>query len=94
MRDEDLDWRCYLCISRRAEPASLDELAAATGETRDTVRASVDRLVHALIVSFDGERARPMSVQESLLACQLRYADDLPFVLENGVVRARRPDDE
>ncbi|KAF5060038.1 hypothetical protein DSECCO2_329760 [anaerobic digester metagenome] len=93
MRDEDLDWCCYIFLSRRAEPATLDELAARVGVSTDAARASVDRLVHALLVSFDGEHARPMAVQESLLACQLRYSDDLPFVLENGVVRARRADD-
>ncbi|HOV67472.1 MAG TPA: MarR family transcriptional regulator [Methanoregulaceae archaeon] len=93
MRDEDLDWCCYIFLSRRAQPASPGEVAEGVGIPEEIVRASIDRLVHALLVSFDGERARVMSVQESLLACQLRYAGDLPFVLENGVVRARRADD-
>ncbi len=93
MRDEDLDWRCYTFLSRRSGPATLEELAGGVGLPAEAVDASVSRLEKALIVSREGDRVRAMATQESLLACQLRYTNDLPLVLENGVIRVRRPDD-
>ncbi len=92
MRDADLDWCCYTFLSRR-NGATLEELTEAVGVTREAVDASLVRLERALLIGRDGDRVRPMSIQESFLACQVRYTDNLPFVLENGVVRARRADD-
>ena len=93
MRNEDLDWRCYTLLSRREGPATLDELTRAAGASEEEVQASVSRLENALLVHREGDRLRTMAIQESLLACQIRYTNDLPIVLENGVIRVRRADD-
>jgi len=33
---------------------------------------------------------RLLSIQESLIECQCRYTRDLPFTIENGVIKAKR----
>jgi len=94
MRDEDLDWLCYTTLSRGEQSATVPELAAATGLAEDAVAASAFRLEQALLVRREGDSLRLLSVQESLLLCQQRYGPKQPYVIENGVVRARRTDDE
>jgi hypothetical protein len=94
MRDEDLDWLCYTTLSRGERSATVPELAAATGLAEDAVAAAAVRLEQALLVRCEGDRVRLLSVQESLLLCQQRYGPKQPYVIENGVVRARRTDDE
>ena len=93
MRDEDLDWLCYMTLSRGTGSATVPELAEATGLHPDAVSASAARLERALLARREGDRVILVPVQESLLLCQARYGPEMPFVIENGVVRARRPDD-
>ena len=93
MRDEDLDWLCYMTLSRGTGSATVPELAEATGLLPDAVSASAARLERALIARREGDYVSLVPVQESLLLCQARYRPKMPFVIENGVVRARRPDD-
>ena len=94
MRDEDLDWLCYTTLSRGAGSATVPELARATGLSEDSVAASAARLERALLARRDGERVLLLAIQESFLLCQDRHGrEKMPYVIENGVVRARRPDD-
>ncbi|MDK2915475.1 MAG: hypothetical protein PWR25_32 [Euryarchaeota archaeon] len=90
MREEDLDWAIYHRIPETGG-ITVDDLVAATGIEPDAVTASLERLEHYLLIRKTGETVRLLSIQESLVACQCRHAmDDLPFVIENGVVRAKR----
>lgn len=93
MRDEDLDWLCYITLSRGTGSATVPELAEATGLPPDAVSASAARLEQALLARREGARVLLIAVQESFLLCQSRYGKEMPFVIENGVIRARRPDD-
>jgi DNA-binding IclR family transcriptional regulator len=93
MRDEEIDWRCYLTLSRGSGAATLAELAAATGLDPAAVATSAARLERSLLAAREGDRVRLLAFQESLLLCQQRYGPRQPYVIENGVVRARRPDD-
>jgi hypothetical protein len=95
MRDEEIDWLCYTTLSRgMGGAATVSELAAATGLTEDAVAAATARLEHALLAARDGDGVRLLAIQESLLLCQQRYGPRQPYVIENGVIRARRPDDD
>lgn len=94
MRDEDIDWLCYTTLSRGRTAASVPELAALTGLAEETVAASAARLEQALLVRRTGDGIRLLSVQESMLLCQQRYGPKQPYVIENGVIRPRRPDDD
>ena len=93
MRDEDLDWLCYMTLSRGTGSATVPELAEATGLPPDAVTASAERLERALLARREGDRVLLLAVQESFILCQARYGAEMPYVLENGVIRARRPDD-
>ena len=94
MRDEDLDWLCYTTLSRSAGSATVPELAMATGLAEDMISESAERLERALLARRDGDRILLLAIQESLLLCQDRYGQEkMPFVIENDVIRARRPDD-
>lgn len=93
MRDEEIDWLCYTTLSRGPGSASVPEIAAASGLAEDVVAASAARLDQAMLASREGDRVRLLAFQESLLICQQRYGPQQPYVIENGVVRARRPDD-
>jgi hypothetical protein len=93
MRDEEIDWLCYMTLSRRPGSATVHELATATGLDTDAVNASASRLERALLARREGGRVLLISVQESLVLCQARYGKEMPYVIENGVIRARRPDD-
>jgi hypothetical protein len=94
MRDEEIDWLCYMTLSRGTGSATIPELAAATGLPEEVAAASAARLEHALLASREDDRVRLLAIQESLLLCQQRYGPRQPYVIENGVVRARRPDDD
>jgi len=56
--------------------------------------ASLERLEHHLLIRRSGETVCLLSIQESLIACRCRHTkDDLPFVIENGVIKAKRGGD-
>lgn len=94
MREEDLDWILYHRIAEQ-DGIGIDELASATGHDRTAVEASVERLERYLLIGRSGDTCRPLSVQESLVKCQLKHAmEDLPFVIEDGVIKARKNDGE
>ena len=93
MREEDLDWTVYHRIPENGSITARD-LVAATGFEPGAVMASLERLEHYLLVRRSGDGVRLLSIQESLIKCQCRHTtEDLPFVIENGVIRAKRRED-
>lgn len=89
MREEELDWVVYHRIPE-CGGITTEDLVAATGFEPDAVAASLDRLERYLLVRRYGDAVRLLSIQESLIECQCRHAEDLPFVIENGIIRATR----
>lgn len=93
MREEDLDWAVYHRIPETGN-ITVEDLVAATGFEPGAVMASLKRLEHYLLIRQSGETVRLLAIQESLIECQCRHTrDDLPFVIENGVVREKRRDE-
>jgi len=92
VREEDLDWAVYRGIPKTGD-VTVEDLTAATGFGPGAVTASLERLERYLLVRRSGEAVRLLSVQESLIECQCRHTKDLPFVIENGVIRAKRRED-
>ncbi len=90
MREEDLDWFLYHRIAE-SDGIGIDDLAACTGQDRTAIEASVGRLERYLLIRRSEDTLRVLSVQESLMKCRLKHAmEDLPFVIENGVIKARK----
>ncbi|HOI58086.1 MULTISPECIES: MarR family transcriptional regulator [unclassified Methanoculleus] len=93
MREEDLDWAIYHRIPATG-CVTVEDLAAATGFEQSAVTASLDRLERYLLVRRSDDEVRLLSIQESLIECQCRHTtEDLPFVIENGVIRAKKRDE-
>lgn len=89
MREEDLDWLLYHRIAGQ-DGITVDDLAAGTGHDPSIVSSSVERLRRYHLIGKSGELLRALSIQDSLMSCKLKHAmDDLPFVIENGVIKAR-----
>lgn len=93
VREEDLDWAIYHQIPA-TDSITVEDLATATGLEEGVITGSLERLEHALLVRRSGDEVRLLSIQESLIECQCRHTtEDLPFVIENGVVRAKKRDE-
>jgi hypothetical protein len=48
------------------------------------------RLDHNLLINRTGSEVRVLSVGESLIKCQAKYDNELPYVFEDGVIKARK----
>ncbi|MDD4483986.1 MAG: MarR family transcriptional regulator [Methanoregula sp.] len=89
MKDEDADWLIYHLIPQD-KTITPDEIQKKCGLDAAVVDASLARLErYLLIVRKDGQ-VRVLSVGESLIACQVKYDQSLPYTIENGVIKARK----
>jgi len=89
VKEEDADWLIYHLIAK--EPAmTVEGLVILSGFDPGTVAASLERLERYLLVERSGGKLRVLNFGESLIRCQVKYSDDLPFTLENGVIKARK----
>ena len=89
MKGEDADWLIYHLIAQKSN-VTAEELVKESGLDAATVDASLDRLDHNLLIDRTGGKIRVLSVGESLIKCQAKYDNELPYVIENGVIKARK----
>ncbi len=95
MKPEELDWTVYHIIARKGS-ATPDELAHELQLERDVIEASIARLGSSLLTGVRDGRVHPLSIQESIIMCRLKYSKDLPFSIKDGVITAKamKKDDE
>lgn len=91
MKEADVDWLVYHRIPEGSS-VSADVLADRCGLQVPEVEASLARLERSCLVERSGSSVRILSVGEALLRNQLNYEEDLPFVLEDGVVKEKNRD--
>lgn len=91
MKEADTDWLVYHRIPE-GPPVSTETLADRCGLRVPDVEASLARLERSCLVERIGGSVRTLSVGEALIRTQMKYDDNLPFVLENGVVKAKNRD--
>lgn len=65
-------------------------LAEISGLDEDTVRASLLRLEHSLLISGKDGRYTLLSPSEMLVRCQARYDRHFPVEFENGMIRIKK----
>lgn len=89
MKEEDTDWLIYHLIVK--EPAiTIEGLVVSSGLDPGTVHASLERLERYLLIGRDGGKLRVLNFGESLIHCQVKYSEDLPYTIENGVIKERK----
>jgi hypothetical protein len=89
VKDEDVDWLVYHRITEGA-PVTADALAAACGLGIPEVEASVRRLERSCLVERAEGSIRVLSFGEALIRNQVKYEEDLPFTIENGVIKEKK----
>jgi DNA-binding IclR family transcriptional regulator len=91
VNEEDVDWR--LChIIPEAAPIPVGDLAVASGLPPATVERSLARLEQYCLIERTGSSVRLLSFREALIRNQMKYEEDLPFFIENGVIREKKKD--
>jgi hypothetical protein len=89
VKEEDADWVIYHLIVK--EPSiSAEGLVTASGLESCVVDASLKRLERYLLIEQTDGKLRVLNFGESLLRCQIQYSKDLPYTIENGVIKERK----
>jgi len=89
VKEADADWLIYHLIVQEPAP-TVEGLVVLSGLDPGTVDAALERLERYLLIERDGGNVRVLNFGESLICCQVKYSDDLPFTIENGVIKARK----
>lgn len=89
VNEADTDWLVYHQIPE-GSPVTTESLAVKCGLAISEVDASVLRLERACLVGRSGSSVRVLSIGEALIQNQVTYDNDLPFTIENGVIREKR----
>ena len=89
MKEEVTDWLIYHLIAQQPS-MTVEGLISASGLDSSSVEASLERLDRYLLVERTGRKVRAFSFGEALLQCQVKYSDDLPYIIKNGVVKERK----
>jgi len=89
VKEEDADWVIYHLIVK--EPSiSAEGLASASGLDACVVDASLRRLERYLLIERTEGKLRVLNFGEALIHCQVKYSQDLPYTIENGVIKERK----
>jgi hypothetical protein len=89
VKDEDTDWLVYHRIPP-AEPIAVETLQGICGLGAADFVASLDRLERSCLIERSGNKVRMLNFGEALLRNQVKYEKDLPYTIENGVIKARK----
>jgi hypothetical protein len=86
---EDVDWLVYHLIPQ-GSPATTETLVNKSGLETSVVEDSLARLERFCLVKRSGNTVQMLSFSEALVTNQIKYDKDLPFVIENGVIREKK----
>jgi hypothetical protein len=89
VKEEDADWLIYHLIAQKST-VTAEELVQESGLDAAAVAASLARLDHNLLINRTGSKCRVLSIGEALIKCQAKYDNELPYVIEDGVIKARK----
>jgi len=86
---EDTDWLVYHRIPENA-PITEEALVAACGLDAESLADSLARLERSCLIARSDGNVRMLNFGEALLRNQCKYENDLPYIIENGVIKARK----
>jgi hypothetical protein len=89
VKEEDTDWLIYHLLVK--DPSlTAEDLATESRLDRCVVDASLKRLEQYLLIEPVEGHVRVLSFGEALIRCQIKYSKDLPYTMENGVIKQRK----
>lgn len=89
MKQEDADWLVYHQIPP-SEPIMVADLVGRCGLEASVIEDTLVRLERYCLIERTGPEVRMLTFGEALVKNQFKYEEDLPFVIENGVIKERR----
>jgi hypothetical protein len=89
VNQEDADWLVYHQIPP-SEPIPVADLTLRCDLEPSAIEDSLVRLERSCLIERTGANVRMLTFGEALIKNQFKYEEDLPFVIENGVIRERR----
>jgi hypothetical protein len=90
VKPEDLDWTVYhLILAGKA--TDNDAVIQETGCSPEEAAESIRRLISYFLIDIVADRYQALSMPDMFLRSQCKYADDMPIVIENGVVKPKKP---
>lgn len=89
MKPEDVDWLVYHRIPENAVITEKELLESCGLDAADLTR-SLARLESSCLVERCEGGVRMLNVGEALIRNQCKYEPDLPYTIENGVIKARK----
>lgn len=90
MKEEDADWLIYHLLVKEPSISTEEDLVTASGLDPSAVDASLKRLERYLLIEQVEGTVRVLSFGEALIRCQIKYSKDLPYTMENGVIKQRK----
>jgi hypothetical protein len=90
VKDEDLDWMVYHILSNGK--TTEESIVRETGFSPGDIKESLNRLKSNLLIDCKGDSYDILSIPEMLFRCQCRYEKDTPLVIDNGIIKVRKPE--
>jgi acetylglutamate kinase len=89
VKEEDADWLVYHRIPVHA-PIAVEVLAEVCNLDTETIAASLERLERSCLIGRSGSNVRMLNFGEALIRNQCKYEKDLPYIIENGVIKEKK----
>ncbi|MFA4850635.1 MAG: MarR family transcriptional regulator [Methanoregula sp.] len=89
MKEEEADWLVYHRIPVNAAIAEED-LPEVCDLDSEIIAASLARLERSCLIERSGRNIRMLNFGEALLRNQCKYEKDLPYIIENGVIKEKK----
>ena len=90
VKDEDIDWIVYHILSNGGAKTE-GSIVRETGLSAGDISASLIRLKLNLLIECRDGNYDVISIPEMLFRCQCRYGQDIPVVIEDGVIKVKKP---
>lgn len=93
MKDEERDWTLYHML-QDGKPCRILELVRDSGFSREEVEASLERMENNCLICVMGESVSLLSLTEMMMINEMKYSPEMPVIIENGIIKVKKPDNE
>ncbi len=93
MRESDIDWVIYHIIAASNDGCPRCRINDESVYDDPVIDSSLQRLVSLCLIREQEQIYRAVSIEEYILQSHLRYCEKSPIILENGIIRVKKPDE-